>query len=285
MSTVEADGAGRYVGAVSRRYPEGRPLCGADKGFEDGVHKGFCQRTAGQLTPHMGSGACRWHGGTAPNHVVRGERVAAERAAEQVRHELLALDEISEADIAGVDPRVEVLKLITLHRGRASYYLRRIRDAHDAAVRLRDAAGAGYVELIAERQELSEDDRPMPEHPEQQTARHDFGRVRADGGVTAMVGMRFDVDKFGRIYGVGEDIRPLVKLEKESLDAVAKCCALAAQMKIDDTRIELAKQHGLMIQTVMVRTMTRLGIEITDERVSQILLEEMDAVEGAGVGA
>jgi hypothetical protein len=75
----------RYRGKTSRRWPDGRPLCGADKGDKlpdgsHGPHKGFCQRTAGERTPHAGHGTCWQHGGTAPSHIAAGQ-VAMARAA------------------------------------------------------------------------------------------------------------------------------------------------------------------------------------------------------------
>ncbi|GAA0720091.1 hypothetical protein Drose_06360 [Dactylosporangium roseum] len=66
-----AEGGDRYVGERSRRWPEGRPLCGAKKRREEG----FCTWTAGQGTDHLGRGSCERHGGNLPSH-----KIAAERA-------------------------------------------------------------------------------------------------------------------------------------------------------------------------------------------------------------
>jgi hypothetical protein len=72
-------GGPRYVGEVSRRYPQGRPLCGAKKRRVDG----FCTWTAGQGTDHVGVGLCERHGGNLKSHRVHAERVIAERTAER----------------------------------------------------------------------------------------------------------------------------------------------------------------------------------------------------------
>lgn len=77
----------RYQGEVSRRWPDGRPLCGADRGDKlpdgtHGPHKGYCKRTAGERTDHVGHGSCWQHGGNAPASVVAAHR---ERLEHQTR--------------------------------------------------------------------------------------------------------------------------------------------------------------------------------------------------------
>jgi hypothetical protein len=69
-------GGDRHVGERSRRWPDGRPLCGAKKKREEG----FCSWTAGQGTSHLGFGPCERHGGNLKSHVVAAQRAAAELA-------------------------------------------------------------------------------------------------------------------------------------------------------------------------------------------------------------
>lgn len=59
----------RYVGAASKRWPDGRPLCGGDRGTdsETGEHRGYCRKTAGSKTDHFGFGGCDNHAGCTPN--------------------------------------------------------------------------------------------------------------------------------------------------------------------------------------------------------------------------
>lgn len=47
-------------------------LCGARRRSKDG---GTCRRPAGWGTPHLGTGRCRVHGGSTPNHLIAAARV------------------------------------------------------------------------------------------------------------------------------------------------------------------------------------------------------------------
>lgn len=71
----------RYVGAPTPRWPDGQPLCGGDKGHDEhGEHKGYCHKTAGAQTPHLGVGSCNNHGGNTPTQVIAGQRKLAAAA-------------------------------------------------------------------------------------------------------------------------------------------------------------------------------------------------------------
>jgi hypothetical protein len=280
----------RYLGEASRRYPNGRPLCGADKGFdESGAPKGTCNRTAGQQTPHVGSGACKWHGGTAPNHIARGERVAAEEAAAKVRsesgHILRTYSDFTDEEIAGIIPANEVLRLIAWAQHKLNLYGRLIRDAYEAAERLKAAAAAERITLIAAQTELDERGREQPEHPELQTARADMQRVFALGGVTALVGVKYDADRNGNVYGVDEGCRALVGEEGKAADRLRQNLALAHTMRIDEKRIDIAKTVGAAIHSVLVRALARFGVTVSETESWQILVEEMDAQERVGAAA
>lgn len=54
--------------------PPGRdkPLCGARR---RGTQDGFCARPAGWGTSHAGTGSCKLHGGSTPNHQIAAERI------------------------------------------------------------------------------------------------------------------------------------------------------------------------------------------------------------------
>jgi hypothetical protein len=83
MNTVTSENRNepRYVGDASARWPDGRPLCGHDKGHDaEGIHIGYCRNTAGMRTPHFGIGSCWSHGGTSPSHVAKAERETAAAA-------------------------------------------------------------------------------------------------------------------------------------------------------------------------------------------------------------
>lgn len=280
----------RYVGKASRQYPDGRPLCGGDKGNdEDGNHKGYCQRTAGHGTNHLGYGDCSSHGGRMPNNIKRAEKLAAEDAAEKVRaqagHILRTYNDFGDDEIAGIDPATEVLRLIAWAQHKLNLYGRLIRDAFEAAERLKQAAAAERIALIDEGPEVDEEGRRRPEHPELQTARADMQRVFALGGVTALVGVKYDADRNGRVYGVDEGRRALVDEEGKAADRLRQNLALAHQMKIDEKRIDIAKTVGVAIHAVLTRALARFGVQVSDAESWQVLVEEMDNQERMGAAA
>jgi hypothetical protein len=80
MTSADRQGP-RYIGPKSHQWPEGRPLCGGDKGHDaDGVHEGYCRNTAGKNTVHFGTGNCDRHGGSTPTHVAKAQRELAAAA-------------------------------------------------------------------------------------------------------------------------------------------------------------------------------------------------------------
>lgn len=67
----------RHLGAVSRRWPEGRPLCGAETRAEGSAPT--CQKTAGEGTSHYGVGTCKRHLGSTRAHVAAAQKEQALR--------------------------------------------------------------------------------------------------------------------------------------------------------------------------------------------------------------
>lgn len=72
---AEQEQDSRYVGAVSRRWPDGRPLCGATNRAEGSAPT--CQKTAGEGTSHYGTGRCKRHFGSTRAHVVAAQKEQA----------------------------------------------------------------------------------------------------------------------------------------------------------------------------------------------------------------
>jgi hypothetical protein len=180
-----------------------------------------------------------------------------------------------------LDPRTEILRLIAFWKWKANLYGGLLRDAYEAAERLQRAARAEEIVLAKPEWESDPDDEdgaPIPEHPALQTARQDLQRIFAQGGVTAFVGYKHDVDRVGRVYAVDEGIRALVKLEKDAHEMLGKFCSLAVQAKIADARIKLAEQVGLMIQMVIIGVLRDLDVRTTDQRVQELIVSHMDLV-------
>lgn len=247
-----------------------RPRCGAKK--RDGSGD-TCKRGAGQGTDHVGIGRCSLHGGNTPAHVVAAERVVAERAVDTLRSKLRRFDEFDGSDI---DYRAEALRLIAFWKWRASEYGRLLGEAYAAAERLRQAHEAGVL-LLAGQDDGGESDEL--EHPQLQTARLDLERIFLSGGVTAFVGHRWDADRNGRVYAVDEGVRALVKLEKEALGELRSAIALAKDLKVAEAQIDLARQVGAMIASVIVGVLGDLGVA-ADERVMGLVAAHMDQVGG-----
>jgi hypothetical protein len=188
-------------------------------------------------------------------------------------------------DGTDLDPRLEILRLISFWKFRANLYGTLLQDAYEAAERLQEAHQAGRLLLAEEVTEPRfgpEGDvvGVIPEDPALQTARQDLERVFAAGGVTAMVGAKYDVDRDGRIYAVEEGIRALVQLEKDAHKMVGDFCRLAVQAKVAEHRIEMAEQAGLMIQAVILGVLRDLGVSAMDRRVQDLVVFHIDQVTG-----
>lgn len=180
-----------------------------------------------------------------------------------------------------LDPRTEILRLIAFWKWKANLYGTLLRDAYEAAERLQRAARA--EDIVLARPEWEDDPSdpeggPIPEHPALQTARQDLERIFSQGGVTAFVGHKYDVDRNSRVFAVDEGMRALVQLEKQAHEMLGKFCALAVQAKIADARIKLAEQVGLMIQMVIMGVLRDLDVRATDQRVQELIVSHMDLV-------
>lgn len=226
-----------------------------------------------------GTTACRSHGG---------RPVEQQKAIGAIRLELAAWT-LDGHDGADLDPRIEILRLIAFWKWKANFYGTLLHDAYQAAERLREAHAANQI-VLAEPEEESRFNHDgsfagvIPEPPALQTARADLERIFTQGGVTALVGGKYDVDRDGRIFQADEGIRALVELERKAHEMVGKFCGLAVQAKIAEARVQLAEQVGLMIQAVIVGVLRDLGVA-ADRRVYDLIVTHIDMVTGAGPAA
>lgn len=190
----------------------------------------------------------------------------------------------------GVDPRTIVLQLIAYWQWRLNEYGRLQATAIEAAERLHRAHQAGKLLLAqdnADDQNLAadggDDGQPLSEPPALQVARADLEQIFASGGVTAIVGNRYDADRFGRVYAVDEGLRALETLVGQASDRLARLCKDAITAGFEQQRIELAKLAGGMLATVIVNVLTRHGVKANEQLFGEIE-EEMAAVAAVQVG-
>lgn len=212
-----------------------------------------------------------------------GKTLEQHRAEGQIRLEAAAMWTLDGHDGSGLDPRVEILRLIAFWKWKANLYGKLLQEAYAAAESLRKAHQAGAL-LLAEPEEETrfdgegEYDGVRYEHPSLQVARADLERIFITGGVTALVGHKYDVDRDGRVFAVDEGIRGLVQLEQKAHELVGKFCHLAVQAKVAETRIEMAQHIGVMIQAVILGVLRDLDIAATERKVQDLIVAHIDMV-------
>lgn len=183
-------------------------------------------------------------------------------------------------DGADLDPRIEILRLIAFWKWRVNLYGSLLEKAYAAADALKAAhRGEGIVTISLDDPEWDVDEKGdvMLEHPELQTARRNLSDAFRQGGVTALIGHQFDVDRNGRVFAVTEGIRALVTLEERAHTMLAKMCDLAVKAKIAEARIQLAEQVGVMIQAIILGVLRDVGV-VADSRVQAIIAANIDTV-------
>lgn len=181
-----------------------------------------------------------------------------------------------------IDPKVEILRMIAFWKWKANLAGELLQRAYQAAEKLEQAHRVHDIVHVEDHKwEVDPDgDGVLLEHPALQAARIALNDVFAQGGVTALVGKKLDVDRNGRVFAVDEGIRGLVQLEKDAHTMLAKCCQLAVQAKVAESRIQLAEQVGVMIQAVILGVLRDLGVA-ADIRVMDIIAANIDLVAGS----
>lgn len=220
-----------------------------------------------------GTTACRNHAG---------RTLDEQRARGQIRLELVKWT-LDGHDGAGLDPRLEILRLIAFWKWKANFYGQLLGEAYEAANALKAAHEAGALLLADPVTEArytpdGDYDGEIHEDPRLQTARADLERIFTAGGVTALVGHQYDVDRDGRVYATQEGIRALVQLEQKAHEMVGKFCHLAVQAKVAEHRIEMAQHVGVMIQAVILGVLRDLGVSAMERRVQDLVVFHIDQV-------
>lgn len=203
--------------------------CGYYKGRSGDWHRNKRGGRCGQNVV-AGTEACRSHAGRS---------LAEQRAKGAVVVELRRWGLNGHTELA--DPGETLLRLVTQSAARVELYADLVRQAYEAADRLRAAQAVPDGEdLLAE-----------------ETARLDLERILNHGAVGALVGHTYSGTQQNGVIATGEKIRGLVQLEAEERDRLAGFCAkaiaagLAAKMVEAYTR--LGEQFGSMLLRVVER--------------------------------
>lgn len=149
-----------------------------------------------------------------------------------------------------IDPTETFLKLISLSARRVSMYADLLN-----AIELRGITGD-----VAWRAE-GDPDEPAEDHEDHED--HAM-RVGLTSGQLALyktlIGNVYTMSKTGQLYITHEDHRALITLEGQERDRLAKLCAEAQKLKIEERRIQLAEETGGKIATVVRRMLDDLNL-------------------------
>lgn len=153
-----------------------------------------------------------------------------------------------------------LLRLVTQSACRVEIYAQLLGEAYEAAERLRSAHAAGSLLLapdVTERgpvypsEDRDDDVEPYTEDPQIQAARADLERIFATGGVGALIGVKRNADRFGRLFDTEEAIRGLARLEADERDRCANFAAKAIAAGLAERQVRLAEQQAALIVGVI----------------------------------
>lgn len=179
-----------------------------------------------------------------------------------------------------------LLRLVTQSAARVELYARLLGEAYQAAERLAAAHGAERLVVAPDGEtavpEEGEHDWMDPTPPGVQSAKADLKRIFATGGVAALIGVKRDADRFGRVYDTEEAIRGLARLEAEERDRCANFAAKAVAAGLAERQVRLAERQGAQMYAVFARVLERLGLSEEQRAVLSVVLpEEIGALTGA----
>jgi hypothetical protein len=198
--------------------------------------------------PIRGGTVCGSHGGKAPR--------VARKAAVRAELESWGLGD------SKVDPGETLLRLVSQSAARVELYGQLLRDAYEAAERLRQAHEVEYViEATAEGEE---------ERAAVQVARDDLRKIFATGGVAALIGNTYGDAKGGGIFATGEAIRGLAKLEADERDRCAGMAAKAVAAGLAERQVRLAEQQAAIVLKAIDAALDAAGIPAADRGPAKI---------------
>lgn len=194
--------------------------------------------------PIRGGTVCTVHGGKAP-------RVAKKAL---VRAELAAWG----LGDSKVDPGEVLLRLVSQSAARVELYGQLLRDAYEAAERLKQAHEVEYLIEVAEADDF------VQERAAVQVARDDLRKIFATGGVAALIGNTYGDSKTGGIYATGEAIRGLAKLEAEERTRCADFAMKAVKAGLAEREVRLAEQQAEMVLKALDAALDAAGVPVAD---------------------
>jgi hypothetical protein len=186
------------------------------------------------------------------------------------------------------DPGEVLLRLVTQSAARVELYSRLLGEAYDAAEQLRAAVGDRDTEgpetaLISS----LADENPSLDYrdtPEVAVARNRLREVFATGGVSALIGHKYDANRDGDIYATEEAIRGLAQLEAQERDRCANMATKAIAAGLAERQVRLAEAQGRVMFTVFGKVLE--GLQLTEAQraaVPALLEREISALTGTHV--
>lgn len=238
--------------------------CGARAG------DGFCMQR-----PMIGQKRCRSH---------PGKPLARARAEGAVTVELRkwGLDGHTTLRDAGE----VLLRLVTQSAARVELYSRLLSEAFEAAERLRQAHQTGDLVVAAGSAVVpdEDDDGPSSDRPAVQAARADLDRVFTTGGVGALIGVRRDADRWGRLYDVEEGLRGLARLEADERDRCANFAAKAVAAGLAERQVRLAEQQGALMVAAIRAILADLDLTVDQQvLVGEVVPRHLRAISAATI--
>ncbi len=194
--------------------------------------------------PRRGTEVCDSHGGKAPQ--------VRTRAA--VRAELMGWG----LGDTTVDPGETLLRLVTQSAARCEFYAGLLRDAFDAAERLRLAQEAPESDLLGAA-----------------TARLDLERTFNTGGVSVLIGHTYAGTQTSGVIATGEAIRGLAKLEADERDRCANFATKAVAAGLAERQVRLAERQGAMVLAIIAETLRALGHDPSAPQVRALISAEI----------
>lgn len=187
---------------------------------------------------------------------------------------------------AHVDAPELMLRLVSQSAARVELYGTLLGQAFAAAEELREAHRANKLVMTPDETERGgfdggEDGEPFTESPELQAARLRIERVFSTGGVGALIGVKLDADRFGRVYAVEEGIRGLAKLESDERDRCANFVRIAIGAGLAERQVRLAEAMAVQLVAVVFGVLEDLGVSGDDLRVREVVSQRLLAI-GSG---
>lgn len=209
-----------------------------------------------------------------------GKPLAQHKAEGQVRRELSKWG----LGDSTVDAGEVLLRLVSQSSLRVELYSGLLERAYVAAESLAGVAELENPYSSSEDSGLSAGElvEAVPHKPntvDRERALADVGRIFSTGGVGALVGMKYGVDKEGRVYGVEEGIRGLVQLEAQERTMCATFASKAVAAGLAERQVRLAEAQGALIglglRWLVDSTADRLALEPGKVEVLNDLVAEM----------